>query len=150
VAESCSICSSRSRRPVRKLLDTPSYISSVETSQLYTRRTIQTTRSIGLMDQLHICFIAEPITQRPTYFLLTLLICSPYLTQFCPWHEGEKHEESILRSRLIIGLILSGETSSLQEGKKMQLNGTSQLSCLRIRQHTKYKDWASWSLTEKL
>jgi len=26
VAESCTICSSRSRRPVRKLLDTPSYI----------------------------------------------------------------------------------------------------------------------------
>jgi hypothetical protein len=25
VAESCTICSSRSRRPVRKLLDTPSY-----------------------------------------------------------------------------------------------------------------------------
>jgi hypothetical protein len=28
VAESCTICSSRSRRPVRKLLDTPSYIPS--------------------------------------------------------------------------------------------------------------------------
>jgi hypothetical protein len=27
VAESCTICSSRSRRPVRKLLDTPSYIT---------------------------------------------------------------------------------------------------------------------------
>jgi hypothetical protein len=27
VAEGCTICSSRSRRPVRKLLDTPSYIS---------------------------------------------------------------------------------------------------------------------------
>jgi len=26
VAESCTICSSRSRRPVRKLLDTPSYV----------------------------------------------------------------------------------------------------------------------------
>jgi hypothetical protein len=26
VAENCSICSSRSRRPVRKLLDTPSYV----------------------------------------------------------------------------------------------------------------------------
>jgi len=26
VAESCTICSSRFRRPVRKLLDTPSYI----------------------------------------------------------------------------------------------------------------------------
>jgi hypothetical protein len=25
VAESCTICSSRSRRPIRKLLDTPSY-----------------------------------------------------------------------------------------------------------------------------
>jgi len=25
VAESCTICNSRSRRPVRKLLDTPSY-----------------------------------------------------------------------------------------------------------------------------
>jgi len=25
VAENCTICSSRSRRPVRKLLDTPSY-----------------------------------------------------------------------------------------------------------------------------
>jgi len=28
VADSCSICSSRSRCPVRKLLDTPSYIYS--------------------------------------------------------------------------------------------------------------------------
>jgi hypothetical protein len=27
VAESCTICSSRSRRPVRKLLDTPSYVT---------------------------------------------------------------------------------------------------------------------------
>jgi len=27
VAESCTICSSRSRRPVRKLLDTPSYFN---------------------------------------------------------------------------------------------------------------------------
>jgi len=26
VTESCTICNSRSRRPVRKLLDTPSYI----------------------------------------------------------------------------------------------------------------------------
>jgi len=26
VAEGCTICSSRSRRPVRKLLDTPSYL----------------------------------------------------------------------------------------------------------------------------
>jgi hypothetical protein len=28
VAESCTICSSRSRRPVRKLLDTPSYLNN--------------------------------------------------------------------------------------------------------------------------
>jgi len=28
VAESCTICSSRSRLPVRKLLDTPSYVFS--------------------------------------------------------------------------------------------------------------------------
>jgi hypothetical protein len=27
VAENCTICSSRSRRPVRRLLDTPSYIA---------------------------------------------------------------------------------------------------------------------------
>jgi hypothetical protein len=27
VAENCTICSSRSRRPVRKLLDTPSYFN---------------------------------------------------------------------------------------------------------------------------
>jgi hypothetical protein len=33
VAESCTICSSRSRLPVRKLLDTPSYIT-VKTSKL--------------------------------------------------------------------------------------------------------------------
>jgi hypothetical protein len=29
VAESCTICSSRFRRPVRKLLDTPSYVRGV-------------------------------------------------------------------------------------------------------------------------
>jgi len=28
VAESCSICSSRSRRPVRKLMNTPSYLTT--------------------------------------------------------------------------------------------------------------------------
>jgi len=28
VADSCTICSSRSRYPVRKLLDTPSYIKT--------------------------------------------------------------------------------------------------------------------------
>jgi hypothetical protein len=28
VAESCTICSSRSRHPVRKLLDTPSYVAT--------------------------------------------------------------------------------------------------------------------------
>jgi hypothetical protein len=30
VAESCTICSSRSRRTVRKLLDTPSYFCSLK------------------------------------------------------------------------------------------------------------------------
>jgi hypothetical protein len=30
VAESCTICTSRSRRPVRKLLDTPSYVTENE------------------------------------------------------------------------------------------------------------------------
>jgi hypothetical protein len=34
VAESCTICSSRSRRPVRKLLDTPSYMSTVAWGKL--------------------------------------------------------------------------------------------------------------------
>jgi len=29
VAESCTICSSRSRRPFRKFLDTPSYLYSI-------------------------------------------------------------------------------------------------------------------------
>jgi len=29
VAESCTICSSRSTRPVRKVLDTPSYYNSI-------------------------------------------------------------------------------------------------------------------------
>jgi hypothetical protein len=31
VADSCTICSSRSRQPVRKLLDTPSYIGQSAT-----------------------------------------------------------------------------------------------------------------------
>jgi hypothetical protein len=30
VAESCTICSSRSRRPARRILDTPSYITISE------------------------------------------------------------------------------------------------------------------------
>jgi hypothetical protein len=35
VAESCTICSSRSRRPVRELLDTPSYTgTAIEFSQV--------------------------------------------------------------------------------------------------------------------
>jgi len=33
VAKSCTICSSRSRRPVRKLLDTPSYIIIIRHSE---------------------------------------------------------------------------------------------------------------------
>jgi hypothetical protein len=32
VADSCAICSSRSMRPVRKLLDTPSYIPHIQTT----------------------------------------------------------------------------------------------------------------------
>jgi hypothetical protein len=39
VAESCTICSSRSRRPVRKLLDIPSYISCSEKSMLLNLQT---------------------------------------------------------------------------------------------------------------
>jgi len=35
VAESCNICSSRSRRPVRKLLDTSSYVISSEDISKY-------------------------------------------------------------------------------------------------------------------
>jgi hypothetical protein len=34
VAESCTICSSHARRPVRKLLDTPSYIEGIENVEL--------------------------------------------------------------------------------------------------------------------
>jgi hypothetical protein len=33
VAESCTICSSRSRRPVPKLLDTPSYVNGIKLAQ---------------------------------------------------------------------------------------------------------------------
>jgi hypothetical protein len=35
VAQSCTICSSRSRQPVRKLLDTPSYFPSKLTTRLH-------------------------------------------------------------------------------------------------------------------
>jgi hypothetical protein len=37
VAESCTICSSRSRRPVRKLLDTPSYERSFQRLDYFSR-----------------------------------------------------------------------------------------------------------------
>jgi hypothetical protein len=37
VAESCTICSSRSMRPVRKLLDTPSYDIQYYNAQISTR-----------------------------------------------------------------------------------------------------------------
>jgi hypothetical protein len=39
VAESCTICSSRSRRPIRKLLDTPLYFKIVKF--IYTFTTIK-------------------------------------------------------------------------------------------------------------
>jgi hypothetical protein len=35
MAESCTICSSRSRRPVRKLLDTASYLDYVLNTRVY-------------------------------------------------------------------------------------------------------------------
>jgi hypothetical protein len=33
MAQSCTICSSRSRRPIRKLLDTPSYVKKVHSNK---------------------------------------------------------------------------------------------------------------------
>jgi hypothetical protein len=50
VAESSTICSSRSRRPVRKLLDTPSYLY---TAPIYIRVIQSTTRSTYVGDVNH-------------------------------------------------------------------------------------------------
>jgi hypothetical protein len=53
VAESCTICSSRSWRPVRKLLDTPSYIAFLYTVWKNERRTHHSSYSfyyIGMWD----------------------------------------------------------------------------------------------------
>jgi hypothetical protein len=36
VAESCTVCSSRSRRPVPKLLDTPSYMRTIRYYNIFT------------------------------------------------------------------------------------------------------------------
>jgi len=41
LAENCTICSSRSRRPGRKLLDTPSYFSNISVDT----------------DSFHVCFL---------------------------------------------------------------------------------------------
>jgi len=37
-AERCTICSSRSRRPVRKSLDTPSYVTGIVVTKFWQRR----------------------------------------------------------------------------------------------------------------
>jgi len=47
VSMSCTICSSRSRRPVRKLLDTPSYISECRPKKVYPQ--ILTTHPVDTM-----------------------------------------------------------------------------------------------------
>jgi hypothetical protein len=51
VAESCTICSSSSRRPVRKLLDTPSYIVTLVERELPLRRHFR--ESFDLSDRSH-------------------------------------------------------------------------------------------------
>jgi hypothetical protein len=65
VAERCTICSSPSRRPVRKLLDTPSYIVPAQHACTY-HYTIIATKYYTLMCEI-ICTLS--ITRRLTEFI---------------------------------------------------------------------------------
>jgi hypothetical protein len=51
VAESCTICSSRSRRPVQKLLDTPSYneLHSVPAFELFDEGVLSTSEYLFIV-----------------------------------------------------------------------------------------------------
>jgi hypothetical protein len=80
VTESCTICSSRSRRPVRKILDTPSYLafvfmlvlSSAYITHLPTCLSIclSVCLSVGLSACLSVCLIPNNVFQ---IFLLSVV-----------------------------------------------------------------------------
>jgi hypothetical protein len=65
VAESCTICSSRCRRPVRKLLDTPSYSGKIGTTARISETNIS---QVTAMHQLHLTsYILQVLLQQYSY-----------------------------------------------------------------------------------
>jgi hypothetical protein len=68
VAESCIICSSRSRRPVLKLLDTPSYTSRAEGSRRLRSRVRIALRTSVLKQWQESCWVSFfPFSGRQSY-----------------------------------------------------------------------------------
>jgi hypothetical protein len=49
LAESCNICSSDSRRPVRKLLDTPSYLTDLGVLSLHIDKSVTSDTNLRLL-----------------------------------------------------------------------------------------------------
>jgi hypothetical protein len=90
VAESCIICSSRSRRPVRKLLDTPSYI-------------YDTSRSVTAPKYVHIYFEqAVPYVVKST-FSETVTKYKYLGTRVTDQNYIHHSVQNILSSRIIFG-----------------------------------------------
>jgi hypothetical protein len=85
VADSCTICSSRSRRLVLKLLDTPSYLMTTKEFRYFTlvakeRRHLRH----GLTWQLIRCSSNSPLSwnQNGAFFLMWLICCD--CVEHCP------------------------------------------------------------------
>jgi hypothetical protein len=65
VAESCTICSSRSRRPVRKLLDTPSYVAEIQTDEEYCTMRIRWTAQVARTGTVYKMLVGNPEQKMP-------------------------------------------------------------------------------------
>jgi hypothetical protein len=72
VAESCTICSSRSRRPVRKLLDTPQYIGPRCSTSSYSILALTPNNSVYARALIHVFHVAS-LNRNP---MLTF-VCVP-------------------------------------------------------------------------
>jgi hypothetical protein len=69
VAESCTICNSRSRRPVRKLLDTRSYMKPPPSLVSLHELLYWPTKPSGLLNYLHACLLITYSLHGAGYYL---------------------------------------------------------------------------------
>jgi len=87
VKESCIICSSRSRRPVRKLLDAPSNFSVLVKNVSENVSTWLAYRPINLLLGLSISFSSGSICEYPfripVFLHFVYMFCTIWLTFLC-------------------------------------------------------------------